>query len=559
MNLDQALLILARRLRASVPLDRLTDETRTALLTLWAEKSVSGVPAAEAKAITAWLRDSFADSSDPAGAVYQEALRRVIGLGEAGEIAVRTERQAHRATGAYYTLDAVVRYMVSRAAVYRPSARSVIDPACGSGVFLREARRVLGGEVRLIGLDADATALQLAAANVPGAELLQSDALFGEDHGGPYDLCLGNPPYISSGLRGATGQDRERLAALRQRYPQTAEYKVNTYPLFIERGLELLQEGGVLGFIVPDSFLSGRYFAGIRRLLLSHTLLELTLIREDFWEHGRVGQSVILFVRKGSAASASRHSILVQVCDRVSDLSARNLQEHLPGNLVWGSLQRIRLLADEHERRLVRAMEAVPATPLGQLLATYSGLIGKAGQKSLLHSANPHLSGPWGRLLRSGKEIDRYRLVWSGEEVCLDPALIKSGGRMAYYQQPKLLLRQTADQLRAVYDEDGYYCLNNIHLLVPRESGVDLRAMLGLINSGPVNRYYRALTMETGRLYPQVDLDLLESIPVPALSVSDTEALARLVRARESAAPDRAAPVEHQIDHLVQRLYGLNP
>lgn len=313
----------------------------------------------------------------------------------------------------------------------------------------------------------------------------------------------------------------------------------------------------MLGFILPDSFLSGRYYAGIRHLLLQQTLLELTLIREDFWKHGRVGQSVILIARKGPAPPG--HRVRVNILDRVAELTNPAGVDLDLADVVWGSLQRFRLLPDPVVAARVRKMEGIPGSrPLGDFLQTYSGLIARQGQKSLLCSANPESDGPRGRLLRSGREIDRYRLEWGGEEVCLDRRLIKSGGNLAFYRNPKLMLRQMADRLRAVYDDQGYFCLNNIHLLVPRDESADLQSLLAIINSGPVDQYYRAVTMETGRLYAQVDLDLLETIPVPPRQPEMDDRLGALARARQTAAPDEAAGLECEIDGLVAQLYRLN-
>lgn len=410
-----------------------------------------------------------------------------------------------------------------------------------------------GAGLQLAGLDTDPLALALCSRNLPGAQVRALDALL-EPFPGDYDLCLGNPPYISTGLRGAAAADHARLALLRSRYPATGQYKLNTYPLFVERGLELLRPGGILGYILPDSFLSGRYFEGTRRLLLSNTLLELTLLRDDFWQHGHVGQSVILLVRRGPPPP--HHHVTIRVCGGVDDLALTPAVILPLSELVWGERQRFRLIPDPAMRAFVHSMETLPgAAPLGAFLRTYSGLIGRRGQRSLLRSANPGLAGPWGRLLRSGKEIDRYRLRWAGEEVSLAPALIKSGGHSAYYRQPKLMLRQTADTLRAVYDEQGFYCLNNIHVLVPRRAGVNLHALLGILNARPVDTYYRALTMESGRLYPQVDLDLLESLPVPPLPDQLQIQFAALVQKRQSAASDEAAHLERQLDLLAAACY----
>ncbi len=531
MSIDEMLLGYARELDGGESPDELLGRARKALL------------------------QALADDPQAAGAAYEESLSRTLLRTDLGLQVVRSPG-AHRLTGAYYTGSAVTAYMLQRASLYMPGAASLLDPACGSGAFLGAALRAYSDRpLRLVGLDQDRTALEICRQEVPTAELHAVDALLDDVPGG-FDLCLGNPPYISTGLRGAGRVEIGRMDALRLRYPQAAQYKLNTYPLFIERGLELLRPGGVLGFIVPDSFLSGRYFTGLRQLLLAHTLLEITLIRSDFWEHGRVGQSVILFVRKG--AEPPGHKVSVKVVQTVEELPVVSSTELPVSDIVWGPLRRFRLLPDARMRSLVARMEASAARcAMSDFLLTYSGLIGRRGQQSLLRSAQAHLAGPWGRLLRSGKEIDRYQLAWAGEEVCLDPEGIKSGGQLSYYVQPKLLLRQTSDSLRAVYDDQGFFCLNNIHVLVPRRPDVNLRALLALINSEPVNRLYRALTMETGRLYAQVDLDLFGALPVPALPQAASAALASLAQQREGATPEEAAPLEARIDSIVRELYGL--
>lgn len=559
MELDKALLLMAQALDRGQSAEALTDQARAALTrALRGSGGDPGPPQPALQLQQAWLA-AWCQSQQAGAApeeVYQQMLALVVCRAPGGSLSVRRERGAHRATGAYYTTETVVRYMAERARIYRPDAETVVDPSCGAGAFLMGARRAFGSSLKeMAGLDLDPVAVDLCRSLLPEVAVREADALL-EPAGGPYDLCLGNPPYISSGLRGAARQEAERQSALRQRYRHTGQYKLNTYPLFIERGLELLKDGGVLGYIVPDSFLTGRYFAGLRRLLLSHTLLELTLIRRDFWPHGRVGQSVILFVRKGAAPPG--HQTGIRCCDDVSQLEITPLTPLPPGDFVWGALERFRLVTEPSARQVLAQMEqaARPAV-LGDFLRTYSGLIGRAGQQSLLRSHNPSAAGPRGRLLRSGSEIDRYQLRWAGEEVSLDPALIKSGGHLAYYQRPKILMRQTADSLRAVCDEEGFYCLNNIHLLIPTVAAPDLRALLGLINSGPASRWYREVTMEAGRLYPQVDLDLLSLLPVPPMDEEQATFLAGLVRQREKAAPEEAAHWDRQIDEYVAELYGL--
>lgn len=556
MNLDEAMLAIARTLDGA---GELTEEARAALLDLLRCGRLPGrLPPGEAAALTQWAEDLRGRIEDPVSEIYQEMLQRRI-VPTAGGLAIRSDRGAHRKSGAYYTVGPVVRYMLRRAREYHPGARSVIDPACGTGAFLKAAAAAYGSQLdRCVGWDLDPLAAVHCRAQVPSATVQVQDGLLVETEE-RFDLCLGNPPYISSGLRNAQALAPQRAAALRQRYPHSAAYKLNTYPLFVERGLELLRPGGVLGFILPDSFLTGRYFAALRRLLLRHSLLELTLIRRDFWAHGRVGQSVILFLRK--TPPAPHHRVRIRICSGPEELAADEPAAMLPlTEVVWGELDRFRLVSSPELRRQLRQMEE-GSLPLHYFLTSYSGLIGRQGQRSLLLAAAEGEAawrqGLAGRLLRSGREIDRYSLRWEGSWVSLEPSRIKSGGKRSYYTQPKILLRQTADRPRAVLDEEGYYCLNNIHLLVPARPGTSLRSLLGLINSAPLGRYYRAVAMEEGRLYAQVDLDLLGALPIPPLPPAAVAELEQLVRRRENAAPSEAAELDQRIDQRVAALYGL--
>lgn len=532
----------------------LTERVRGALLDAILQRRVSpGIPEEAGLALAAWA--ALARTPHEVDDLYQRMLQREVSV-VGGAITIAVRRGGHRSTGAYYTTEPVAEYMASRAFRYHPEARALIDPACGGGALLQAAHRVYGAALeRMTGWDRDPEALRLCGHRLPQADLRQLDALLDEAEGG-YDLCMGNPPYLSSGLRGVPRGDAERLARLRQRFAQVAAYKLNTYPLFVARGLELLRPGGVLGYILPDSFLTGRYFAGLRRLLLQHTLLELTLIREDFWRHGRVGQSVILFVRKASPPPGQQ--VLIQVCERPEALAEGHLEPVGINDLVWGEQQRFRLVLGAARRGALRRMEE-QARPLRHWLRSYSGLIGRAGQRSLLVDPSRLTGAPTEqRLLRSGREIDRYRLDWAGHWVKTEPDLIKSGGNRAYYQRPKLLLRQTAESLRAVYDDQGFYCFNNIHLLLPARPETNLRALLGIINSAPLGEYYQAVAMESGRLYAQVDLDLLAELPTPELPPDAAFQLEGLAWKRETATPDEAAVWERQIDCLVGELYGLD-
>ena len=104
--------------------------------------------------------------------------RRASQYGRVPTAADHLSRDQRRALGAVYT-PAAEADLACEIALQRwggdPATAVVCDPACGTGDFLAALVRVGGRPARLVGVDADAGALQRVA--VPGAELHHGDAI----------------------------------------------------------------------------------------------------------------------------------------------------------------------------------------------------------------------------------------------------------------------------------------------------------------------------------------------------------------------------------------------
>jgi len=90
--------------------------------------------------------------------------------------------------------------------------------------------------------------------------------------GGGFDAVIGNPPYI-------------RIQAMKQWAPLEVEYykdhyeaakkgNYDIYVVFVEKGLGLLNEHGLLGFILPHKFFNAKYGQPLRSLLAGGNHLE---------------------------------------------------------------------------------------------------------------------------------------------------------------------------------------------------------------------------------------------------------------------------------------------
>lgn len=139
--------------------------------------------------------------------------------------------------GAWYTPPSLVDAVVGEAVF--PGARSVLDPACGDGRFLRAT-----GLPEQHGLDID-----------PETPFEHGDALSRDWGGQRFDVVVGNPPYLNQLSRHTSRGGSSRFGG--GPYADAAAE-------FLALAMRLVRPGGRVGLVLPQSLMSARDAAGIR-------------------------------------------------------------------------------------------------------------------------------------------------------------------------------------------------------------------------------------------------------------------------------------------------------
>lgn len=203
--------------------------------------------------------------------------------------------------GAYFTPPHLVYHLLARLEEHGLdlTAQSVHDPAAGGAAFVVPLVRRLAAclqangmlsrdilailQARLSGMELDEGLARVSNALVrqilldelgivapEGFSLVrQGDSLLG--HAVTADVILGNPPYARVG---AAGQ-REWAP----HFPDILGGQLNLYAMFLRRSMDMVRPGGLVGFVVPTSFLQGPEFRTLRIALLERAdLLCLDLI-----------------------------------------------------------------------------------------------------------------------------------------------------------------------------------------------------------------------------------------------------------------------------------------
>ena len=188
-----------------------------------------------------------------------------------------------------YIASFFARYLRSQFSPDRFIESAILDPACGSGIFLRavmEQKLLTSGSTldstvqealkSLWGVDVDenavaASRLSLALLNLAACGELPEDVpilrddsleLFApgaESSNGTFDAVMMNPPFVRTELQ----SDMIRRAVARHLGP-LARGKLDTYLAFISLSIRALRPGGFGFFVVPQPMLTSDNLAKLR-------------------------------------------------------------------------------------------------------------------------------------------------------------------------------------------------------------------------------------------------------------------------------------------------------
>ncbi len=203
----------------------------------------------------------------------------------------------------YYTnCPAIVNYMVARLRL--EEGQRVMEPCAGGGAFVDALLRAQNGiEVDSYDINpAAVTELVRKHGAREGASVHCADPLTDlkltllANAGGWYDRVIGNPPY-------GGWQEPHKRKALRRIYPRL--YVKETYSLFLYRCVRLLNDGGVLSFIIPDTYLTLTAHQYLRHFLLTETCIdEILLFPSSFFPGVAFGYSKLSIITLRRCANA---------------------------------------------------------------------------------------------------------------------------------------------------------------------------------------------------------------------------------------------------------------
>lgn len=565
--------------------------------------------------------DFAAIDADVLGVMYEQYLGLI--LKQTAKRAKLSDGTANRKEqGIYYTPTWVVDYIVKLAidqALERkgavPDTLRILDPSCGSGTFLLRAfdhimrvRNPSGGRVQstfdpenagrllalrtsvltenLFGIDLDARAVEIAQLNLMiraaetrhrlptlernlqiGNSLVASpdvdakavdwDRVFRTTVGAEgFDVVIGNPPWVQSKFL------PEGLKSYYASVYSNASRQYDLFTLFVERGVQLLRPGGILGFIVPDRFIANPDYGGFRRWLLdSVRIVRITPTGEGVFE-GVDMPSTILIVRKPRRGRPSANEV-VEIQEGVSG----RIRTVTQGKLASGNDHVFSaVFADEESSRILEQVEH-GSIPMSELFDNARGVeIGKS------HPAISPESGDVPFLV--GEDISRYQTRGAHWLELGHPDIpARDYKEPELYRGWKILIRKTGEGINATLDKDSYV-IQVVYIFKPKEARTDLYHTLGILNSKLMAFYYHSKFGQKERgVFPHLTQNKVLQLPIVVpkgnrstisglvsqllVAYGELSKLGGIHLDREAEIRARVSDLENRVDDAVFDLYGI--
>ena len=367
---------------------------------------------------------------------------------------------------------------------------------------------------------------------------------------GGFDVVIANPPYITYKGKEKIEIDNDEVKKLISLYSNSAEYKINSYALFIEKGVNLLAKNGTLSYIIPSTIFQNQYLKKIRKYLITrYHITQIVSFASKVFE--AVTDSIILFVvnaySKNSVCFAIRKNNLdFNQLDEVKKYLQENWNDGLNDFII-------NLKTNAEEDRVLEIIEK------SSVFVDYFLEVNIGIKRANAPIVDRPKSGY--KPFVVGRDINKFELNFPKSYILFDTSLFHTTiDEGIFKQKEKILVRKTGNILIAYYDTEKYYTDQSIYNLYPkRGKTINLKVITGLLNSKLLEYYFNKKMITNPDVYPYIKGIHLKKLPLklPKIkSENEFEALVIKIADKKKLGKDATNEIK-RLNEMVYQLYGL--
>ena len=395
---------------------------------------------------------------------------------------------------------------------------------------------------------------------------------------GGFDVAIGNPPYVYGRDWKSLGIGNDMKNYLGGHY-RSSVYQLDFFSIFMEKGIQLINNTGFASFIVPNVWLTNTYSASTRKFfLMNASQLKITVPAGKVFE-GITVDTVIYILQKGERQNRS-FAIAKLAYSEETVLANLDFTEYL------GGLKPISTSLSTGGSSLIEKIRK-DSTPLGEIASITRGVHsyrtggygksafgpGKQTQRDVderpYHSDEPI---PGYRPFVYGKDLKRFTKVKPKEYITYGNWLAEPRDSN-FFSGDRIYSRKIlGETLILTIEKEDSVADQQVYITKPSNTNLSVNYLAAILGSKLISFYIRNYFDEVNDAFPQIKVGQLKSLPIMikyhsnrSLIIELVEQLLKLNEEKAGATlPTKASEIyskigycESKINQIVYQLYGL--
>lgn len=490
-------------------------------------------------------------------------------------------------------------------------AVTVLDPACGEGVLLKEFSREFNLHhehlIHSIGVDIenDVVDNNKKSFNDNTYQFMCKNAIIPSDKLTAFNywrhqikdptFVIANPPWSSKKIFSKS----DLFQAGYKFY--TGQY--DSYVLFIELCLKLVKKDGMLAFIIPDSLFSGEN-RKLREHLVKHTQIKvIARLGEKLFPNVNRATSIIILKNSVPTPNCTTKCYRLDTTDRknclsgsldifdsyvrnshsvlqkrfkdnqnyIFDIDARKEEESLlekieTNPIVWKSLFRFGRGVEISKSGIVVRCEHCKSVQgyskkhlkSGNKTCQFCGKITAVGESNIFEIIST-TNKPGYVPMYVGENLHRYS--FDGIRYILPNVEGINYKNADLYYPPKILIRKTGLGIYACIDYKSTYISQTIYSCnyILNNNPVPLEYYLGVLNSRVMYYYYLKKYGENEwKSHPYLTKDIIFSLPIRQIDSSNLKVCQKIAESVQKIQNNYSRQLDLEIEKFVLELYDIS-
>ena len=350
---------------------------------------------------------------------------------------------------------------------------------------------------------------------------------------GGFDVVIGNPPYVN-----ISNISKKQKEILKNSY-DSAYKRFDLYVLFIEKSLNILNENGLHGFIIPDKICNQKYALNIRKILLNKTNFESIVDLRKFKIFKKATVSNIIYICSKSKIINNKFNIIKPERKYIENEEVNGvliLTEQKFYENTYENMFRLDLTVNKFNLCKKIKMKSIFLKDIAY--CSFGFQPGNLKKFTFNKESEPEKYDEKDSCIKKfirGRNIHKYYIDFTDDYVFYIPDKLHRPAFPQLFDKPKIMLSEISTDLIATIDYDKFYGNEKtINLLlwndmksvdeeIIKKRGIKfteenvflsnnypLESLVTLLNSKLLNFYFKMMISDDINVYP----DNVRNLPI---------------------------------------------